>query len=178
MKVSEITPFIRKLVAAYPYANVSDETFGIYCQFLSDIPIEHLEILVNQVIAESKFLPTVAEIRDRYLQMSTLQRPSAADAWGIVQRAIFRTGHSGIPKIQDEIVARVVRGMGWRELCLSDNVEWTRSQFIKLYDRAVNDESNGARALRSTRQLTDNLQERHAPKRLREVLRITGGTNE
>jgi hypothetical protein len=163
MKVSDLTPVIRKLLAAFPHANASAETVGVYVQYLADIPLDHLKVVIDQVIMESEFLPTVAKIRERYIAMITPERPSAADAWGLVLKQIMRVGHVGTPTFDDPVIERVVKGMGWRDLCLSENQMADRAHFIKLYAELVERDAQDNRQSNATRQLTASHRELRAP---------------
>ncbi len=163
MKVNEITPIIRKLLAAFPHANASAETIGVYVQYLSDIPLAHLTVVVDQVIIESEFLPTVHKIRERYLAIIAPERLSAADAWGLVIQQIMRVGHVGTPKFDDPVVAQVVKGMGWLELCKSENQMADRAHFIKMYGELADRQAQDNRATTETRRLTAAHRELRAP---------------
>lgn len=57
---------ITRLVAAYPQTKVSPETVAIYTDRLSDLPTDQLVEAIDDVIAESKFFPTVADIRSAH----------------------------------------------------------------------------------------------------------------
>lgn len=160
MKIKDIMPTIRKLLAAFPHANASEETLGVYVQYLADIPLDHLKVVVDQVIMESEFLPTVAKIRERYIGMITPERLSASDAWGLVLKQIVRVGHIGTPAFDDPVLERVVKGMGWRDLCLSENQMADRAHFIKLYnesaDRQAREYGESSATKRLTAQHRDN----------------------
>lgn len=133
------TRILRQLFSAYANAQVTVETIAIYDRLLSDIPPAELETVVYQCIAECKFLPTVAEIRERYHALTrTLGQLSATDAWGEVKREIRRIGSWGTPQFDDPVVAKVVRNMGWRELCMSESPEGVdRAQFERAYNEII-----------------------------------------
>ncbi len=148
-----IIPLIRELFAAYPNIVASVETIAVYDHLLSDIPVAELRIVIDQAIAECKFLPTVAEIRDQWLALpGRLQGPSVADAWADVQKQIIRTGRMGLPVFSDVLTARVVQAMGWRELCLSENQIADRAHFMRLYEQMVNQRLQADRLLPAARE--------------------------
>lgn len=133
------TKILRQLFSAYANAQVTVETIAVYDRLLSDIPPGDLQTVVDQCIAECKFLPTVAEIRERYHALTrTLGRLTATDAWGMVKREIRRVGSWGSPTFDDPTVAKVVRNMGWMELCMSESPEGVdRAQFERMYNETV-----------------------------------------
>ena len=58
---------------------------------------------------------------------------TAMEAWGDVLIAVKSYGMNK-PAFQNSITERVVRGIGWRELNLSENIGIERAHFIKAYD--------------------------------------------
>jgi len=133
------TRILRQLFSAYANAQVTVETIAVYDRLLADIPPHELQTVVDQAIAECKFLPTVAELRERYHTLSrTLGQLTATDAWGQVKAEIRRIGSWGTPTFADPVVAKVVRNMGWNELCMSESPEGVdRAQFTKMYNELV-----------------------------------------
>lgn len=137
--MSNILPILRQLVSAYPNSQATRETIAVYDRLLRDIPDTDLQAVVDQCIAECKFLPTVAEIRERYHALTrTMGQLSATDAWGIVKSEIRRIGSWGTPTFDDPVIAKVVRNMGWMELCMSESPEGVdRAQFERAYNELV-----------------------------------------
>lgn len=130
------TTILRQLVSAYPNAQASLETIAVYDRLLADIPLGDLQTVIDQCIAECKFLPTVAEIRDRYHALTrTIGQASATEAWQDVLSQIRAVGYIGAPYFANAITAQVVKSMGWRELCTGENMVADRAHFLKMYDQ-------------------------------------------
>lgn len=124
------------LFSSYPNAAISEATVAQYLRLLADIPPAELQVAVDQCIASCKFLPTIAEIRDAWHGLThTLALPSATEGWDEVQREIRRVGYIGAPYFANAITARVVRAMGWRELCASENTVADRAHFLRMYEQ-------------------------------------------
>ena len=157
------TRILRQLVSAYANTQVTTETFAVYDRLLSDIPPADLQAVVDQCIAECKFLPTVAEIRERYHALTrTMGTLTAGDAWGQVKAEIRRIGSWGTPAFADPVIAKVVRNMGWLELCTSESPEGVdRAQFERAYNEQVNRGEQVQKLLPQARDLAEK--------------RITGG---
>lgn len=127
---------LRQLFSAYPNSQATVETIAVYDRLLGDISPADLQTVVDQAVAECKFLPTVAELRERYHALTrTLGTPSAAEAWGDVQAQIRAVGYVGVPYFASDLTARVVKMMGWRELCASENVVADRAHFMRMYEQ-------------------------------------------
>lgn len=146
---------IKRLFAAYPSQSVSEATVVVYLAMLQDIPADTLAIVVGQCIAECKWLPTVSELRDKYLSLVTPAQRTPGEAWGSVERAIRYVGHVATPTFTDPITAQVVKQMGWRNICMSDKIAVERAQFIKMYETLVARTTAQTRLLPAARSLAE-----------------------
>lgn len=124
---------LKQLFSAYPNTQATDETVAMYVRLLGDIPEQELQTVVDQAVATSKFLPTIAELRDMYHSLTAINRITWVEGWDMVQHEIRRIGSYGAPKFDDELTARVVAAMGWREICASENQGTDRAQFRDMY---------------------------------------------
>ncbi len=125
---------LKQLFAAYPNTEVTPETIAMYMRLLKDIAPEDLQVVVDQAIATSKFLPTIAELRDMHHGLRHISRLSWVEAWDSVQREMRRIGSYGVPHFDDELTTRAVRAMGWKTLCASENAMADRAQFRDMYN--------------------------------------------
>lgn len=129
---------LKQLFSAYANAQVTVETIAVYDRLLSDIPPADLQTVVDQCIATCKFLPTVAELRDEWHKLTVcLGTPTATEAWADVIKQIRQVGHTGKPEFASPVTAQVVRAMGWRDLCMSENVVADRAHFLRMYEQLV-----------------------------------------
>lgn len=153
--MNDIISVLAQLFSAYAHAKVPIETQAVYVRLLRDIPIAELQAVVDQAIAECKFLPTVAEIRERYhLLTRTLGQPSAAEAWGMVVKAFRSHGRMvAAADIFEGPVLRAVNNMGWRYLCDSEDQMADRAHFMKMYDQLVGREEQMQKLLPQARAL-------------------------
>lgn len=126
---------LKKLFATFPNGNATAATVLVYVERLSSIPVEELEVVVNQCIDESEFLPTIAKIKEMHRQMKSPVTPDMAQqGWESVTKAIAGVGMWGTPAFKDPITKRVVDTFGWLNLCMSDNQMADRAQFVKFYE--------------------------------------------
>lgn len=136
--MDELEYVLGQLFSAYANTRVDEGTVAIYTRLLADIPPADLQTVVDQCIASSKFLPTVAEIREQwYLLTSRLGQPSATEGWADVLRQIRAVGYIGKPTFGNPITEAVVKAIGWRELCASENIVADRAHFMRMYDQLV-----------------------------------------
>ncbi len=150
-----VTSILRQLFAAYPNTAVTPETVAMYVRLLSDIPPADLQTVVDQAVATCKFLPTIAELRDMRHSLHNANRLTWADAWDAVQREIRRIGSYGLPRFDDELTERVVKAMGWKALCASDNPATDRAQFRDMYNALAGRQETAQKLLPQARELAE-----------------------
>jgi hypothetical protein len=137
------------LVAAYPAAQVSEQTVEVYVTMLHDLDRSPVEQAIVRLIATSKFLPTVAEIRAMAVSVERGAERRGVEAWGDVLSEIRRVGVYGKPRFGDPLTAECVRMLGWRTLCESSHDFADRARFAELYDERQNRERQDAVAGRA-----------------------------
>lgn len=135
----EAKKLIAVMVAAYPTTKVSDDSVRIYVRMLADLDYPAANAAVEQLLAISKWMPTVAEIRERVLSLSVGEVRAGGEAWGSVLRAIAGAGRNRKPGVDfafaDPVVGEAVKAFGWENLCDSENQVADRARFVELYDQ-------------------------------------------
>jgi hypothetical protein len=134
MQRSECSKLVALLAAAYRDAAISDTTADVYETLLADLSYQSGQAAIHRLICTSKWLPTVAEIRQTAADIERGPVRRGAEAYADVIAEIRRTGQYGVPRFTDPIVTECVTLMTWRGLCLGDNEAADRARFIELYD--------------------------------------------
>ncbi len=134
MTKSEARQLVAVLFAAYQQANIREKTLEVYETMLADLEFHPTQQAIMRLVATSKWLPTIAEIRAMSVDLKFGPQRSGLEAWGDVVAAIRAVGSYGCPKFEDPCVAECVRIMDWRTLCLSENDTADRARFVELYD--------------------------------------------
>lgn len=121
------------LVLAYQ-RDVKTGTFEVYANYLVDIPPEYLRRAVDMLICSSKWLPTIAEIReaaqDCWKNDRGLEEETAEHAWVQLLELMRRCGFSE-PKREaftSDAAYTAMRAVGWRSICMA-----TDAQLIQLH---------------------------------------------
>lgn len=146
MTEKEVVKLFVLLTAAYPrFDTFSDPektrpVIKLWAEMLADIPYEVAEVAVKKFILESSYPPTIAEIRKQAIEIATSpeDKIGPAEAWGEVERAIRLYGsymEEEALSSMSPAVARVVKYIGWREICLSEEPGVVRGQFLKMYQQ-------------------------------------------
>jgi hypothetical protein len=145
------------MAAAFPYAKIERPTIEIYAEALADIPPAVLKVAGLACISRSTFFPAIAELRTEALRAVAPDRPSPEAAWQQVLDQVRAVHYSGTPVFSDPIIAQVVAGVGWRDICLCEEPGVPRGQFYKLYAASCQRDQNAALLPQSVRDLTAKL---------------------
>jgi hypothetical protein len=136
VKRSEAAELVALLVGAYPRGGITEATCAVYETQLTDLTYEAASAAVGKLLRSSRFMPTIAEIREAAAALELGDVRPGAEAWGDVLQAIRKVGSYGMPRFADPIVEQCVRSLGWRNLCLDGhNDAADRAKFCELYDR-------------------------------------------
>jgi hypothetical protein len=157
-------PEIAKLMAlfeiAFPRFELKPGAPDLYYRLLQDIDGEILSAAANQLIATATFFPAISEWRQAALDIMTAKNniPSAEEAWEEVQTACIRIGHYKTPTFTHPLIERSVQCMGWQNICMSEEPEWMRKDFIKTYNVFLKRAEDDVKMLPGVRKLTDALE--------------------
>ena len=104
---------------------------------LSDIPFPVADAGLRKWAATEKWPPTIAEIRGFCVSAAAGDLPDWGSAWHETLDAIARYGYQGEQAAMDALppmTREVVRRLGWRQLCVSENQEADRANFRMVYE--------------------------------------------
>lgn len=111
---------------AYPRQEFPDDSVRIYVRALRDMEPRLVKAAIERIILKSKWLPTVAEIREEAAEM-TARLPSAAEAWTIMKDRPYEDW--------PDALRATVRACGGRwHIVHSERPETVRAQFIADYN--------------------------------------------
>jgi hypothetical protein len=138
VKPSEIAELVTMLAAAYPHTQFGEASASVYEMALADIDPTVFRSALVRLVQTSKFMPTIAEIREACVVVRVGARRPGGEAWGQVYNAIKRHGIYKQPGVDfqflDPLTDEVVKEMGWRLLCTSEHSQSDRARFIELYE--------------------------------------------
>lgn len=135
MTDKQVRQLVALLLGAFPHAKANEYTVKAYERMLLDLDAKAASAALEHLMATSKYMPTIAEIRAAVAEMQRGPVKAGGEAWGDVLRAIGRFGYYRLPQFDDPVTAKCVDAFGWTNLCLSENQEADRARFIQLYDR-------------------------------------------
>lgn len=137
---------LEPLVYAYQ-KDVKEGTFEAYVTYLADIPPEFIRAAVDELIKTSKWLPTVAEIREQaraqWMNSKGLEEETAEKAWIALLQMIRKHGFVE-PKREAFTSAaayHAMRAVGWTAICMAKNNElsFLHNQYVSAYNEFKGD---------------------------------------
>lgn len=146
------------LTQAFPSNKIEGGTVAVYNKALIDIADHALVIAAQECIANCKFFPTVAEIRDRAYQHESraMDLPSPEEAWAEVQNQARKVGNYGFPTFSHDIIREALYAVGgWYHICVEANHEVVRPQYMRIYQSMLNRRKSDLMTLSETRAFID-----------------------
>jgi len=138
MTKGEIAKILAVLAAAYPKFEVDDVKVQVWYEMLGDLEYSIVNIAIKKLIMQNTFPPSIAEVRKAVTELMNPEQVTSSEAWGEVTRAIRNYGYYCEEEAlasMSPITAQLVRYMGWREICMSEDIGVIRGQFLKMYQQ-------------------------------------------
>jgi hypothetical protein len=141
MNNSEAARIISVLRTVFADQAVSSELATAWAMVFDDVPYEPVMLAVQEYMKSDKpFFPKPGEIRTILIE-HFMSLPSAEEAWSQVMWAIKEHGSYRSPVFSCQAIADAVDAIGWRFICMSENISVERAHFFRTYeayrDRAV-----------------------------------------
>ena len=117
------------------------ESIKIWFTLLKDIPYEVLNVAIQKWMMTNKFAPTIADLRELSNEVTQGQISDWGDGWEQVLKAIRVYGSynaSAALDSMDDITRKCVERLGFREICMSENIAVDRANFRMLYETIAN----------------------------------------
>ena len=133
----EVAKIMGVMAMAWPRYELKAESITVYSKILADVSPEILELAAKHLMATCTFFPSINEWRRASfdIMINKPSIPSAFEAWAEVLREIEKTGSYRIPTFSHEIIQRSVECLGgWKYICLTENLEYDRAHFFKIYE--------------------------------------------
>ena len=134
MNATETARLLAICAATFPQYPITKETVSVYAEMLADVPYDHAERGLRDLLMTTDRWPSIAAIRRKVAERMGTLAPEKALAWAEVRAQITAVGRQGSPNFSHPVIREAVRTFGWWELCMSENLETTRAQFWRVYD--------------------------------------------
>jgi hypothetical protein len=137
VKKSEAARVTAMIQGAWSRPPLPESTVEVYEMALVDLDYELVKDAVMRLVQTSKWLPTIAEIREHAVK-GRVALPSPEEAHGIVRRAVGQHGSYRTPTFDCDEIDGAVQDVGWRALCMAQEGDAAnRSRFCSAYKARV-----------------------------------------
>ena len=158
MTAQEFGTISAAIKAAWPQANImpDKQSINVWYTMLADLDYKACMIAIKEHISTCRFAPSIAELRERCSNVTSVPAQNWGDAWENVISAIRFCGmyrEEEALQRMDEITRKCVKRLGFQNLCTSENITADRANFRMIYEQEQ-------KAQKELRQLSPALQER------------------
>ena len=142
MNQTEFAAFAMALKTYYPRESLipNKQAMELWYEQLQDIPNNIAQAALKKWVAINKWSPTIADIREMAVSVRDYDTPDWSEEWDLVLRAISKYGWYGTIEAMASLkpmTREVVRRLGFRNLCMSENISADRANFRDTYNLMV-----------------------------------------
>ena len=143
MKREEFVKCMGFLSSAYKQDFNTDE-LNVWYEFFKDDNLENLKQVIKNIILKNKYLPSIAELKEELNYINNPQlKISADDEWLKIEDAIREYGiynSEDALNSMSTLTKKAIRMLGgWSTICMSQEGDWLRKNFISIYNSLNND---------------------------------------
>ena len=143
MNKQEFKSLARAIKTYYPRDSVlpNKEALQLWYEELKDLSYEAAAASLRVHVSTEKWPPTIAEIRANATTIvSADNNDQWSQAWECAKKAIKRYGYyqetEGLESV-DPLTRTVIKRLGWKELCVSENEMADRANFRDIYKEVL-----------------------------------------
>jgi len=174
MNEKEFSLFMFGMRTMFPKDNIpsSPEAIKMWYDLIGDIPYDVAESFLKKWVLNNKWSPTIADIRQGVVEMTTEGIPDWGKAWEEVQRAISRFGY---PRPEEALESmspatrEAVKCIGFQNICESENPEAMRAQFRSIYETTAKRQKEDACLPDHVKQTLDRIKQESLGKKQAEI---------
>lgn len=116
----------------------TEEQAIVWYDFFKDTDYDLFRQAIKRIIPQKQFMPSIAEIKH---EIALIRNPAlqldANEEWGKVIDAVRRFGNYRVDEAMKNLnpyTASIVRQIGFVKICLSENNNWERKQFLEIFN--------------------------------------------
>lgn len=139
MDKQEFSTLAMAIRTYYPKENIlpNAPAMELWFRELQDIPFPVAEAALRKWVSTNKWSPSIAEIRELAATVTNGEIAGWGDGWEKVLLAVRKYGLYNIgPALAslDPMTRQAVERVGFREICLSENISVERANFRMVYE--------------------------------------------
>lgn len=139
MNKKEFSIIIMEMQTAYPKEKLFENSAAIdfWYKMLGDISYESMSMALTRWVATNMWPPTIANLREYAAKADGFHVKDYGEAWQDVLRAISNYGfyreEQALDSL-DEITRAAVQRLGFKNICMTENIVSDRAQFKSIYE--------------------------------------------
>lgn len=142
MSEKEFGLFAMALKTYFPKDNLfpNKQAVDLWYRILNDIDYKTAELFLQKWVATNKWSPSIADIREGCANITHGEMQDWGKAWEQVEKAIRYFGmyrEDEAYASMDEITEEVTRRLGFKEICMSENIQVDRANFRMIYEQVI-----------------------------------------
>lgn len=142
MTKQEFGMIVMSLQTYYPRSNClpNERAIELWYNQLNDMDYRLLEASLNKWVSISPFPPTIADLREMGASICMGEQKLWDEGWNEVLSAIRHFGmyqEKEALESMSEVTRKVVERLGFKNLCLSENINADRANFRDIYNANV-----------------------------------------
>lgn len=123
----------------YPKENIlpNQQALELWYRELQDIPVEVADAALRKWVATNKWSPSIAELRETAAEVRNGEIPEWGEGWEKVLMAIRKYGSYREREALDSLdpmTRTCVQRLGFRNICMSENIATDRANFRMMYE--------------------------------------------
>lgn len=164
MNKQEFSMFAMALRTYYPKENLlpNNQAMELWFRELCDIPYKVAESALRKWVATNKWSPAISEIREMAATVTQGEIADWGEGWEQVLLAIRKFGSYRIAEAMDSfdpITKQCVERLGFRNICMSENINADRANFRMIYEQLAERKKKDAQIAAPLKQLIETMQQ-------------------
>ena len=145
MNKSEFSRIAMAIKTYYPRFNIfpNQEAMDLWFFELKDLDFNVASLALRKYVNTEKFPPTISDLRRLATECLQGQTEDWGKGWEATVKAIHRYGYYREKEALQsfsEITRQTVKRLGFKELCMSENLMNDRANFRMIYEQLANRE--------------------------------------
>ena len=114
------------------------DAFKVWYSLLQDLDYTIAQAAIQKYMLINEFPPTIADIRKNAVSVQAGDKKTWSEGWEEVMKAIGNFGsyrEEEALESMSEITRKAVKKLGFRNICLSENITADRANFRTIYEQ-------------------------------------------
>ena len=163
MTKQEFSKLAMMMRTCYPRETIlpNNNAMDTWFEMLKDIPFDVASAGLQKWCLTNKWSPAISDIRAMAVEVSVESEKDWSEGWQEVQRAVMHYGMYRPDEAMESmspITRKVVKRLGWMEICTSETPEVNRANFRMIYERESERAKRDAQVSQNVKELIDRIQ--------------------